>query len=391
MFKKYIIPIGKCLSLEPSSINNNKFEKVTYKTKNIKIVSPEETEYEIEGEENITEDTGSSSNYDLSINENPFKIIPNETESNAKSYKKIAKEKGVSFEREAGGSNWDYNIIGFKYTINRIDRNFYDENGDLKIMRYYYYEYNLDISNNTIIREFNKEIKLKIKNKMSLAVAKKNNVLSNAIIDKEINLVNNANPSYEFDDDTLEMYYTLFDDILSGKLELTFYLPVQKRIFNTSYGTITDTNYDCYVINNILITFPKIEENENEEKYLGINNSELEYTLDNNHFDYDDNYYEENDGTQTILTIHNANEIYNNYKNQKITFQATVVVSDFYNENGDLIINKENGELISVGDKIKFKNNKNSNNNFFDKEYIITSVEFNYNGVPKMNIKGKEV
>lgn len=391
MFKKYIIPIGKCLSLEPDLINNNKFEKVIYKTKTIKITSLEETEYNTEDGETINEYSGNSSNYDISINENPFKIIANETESDKKSYKKIAKEKGVSFVTRPGGSFLDYDIIGFKYNINKIDRNFRDENGDLKIIRYYYYEYNLDISNNTIIREFNKEINLNIKNKMSLAVAKKNNVLSNAIIDKEINLVNDILPSYEFEDDTLEMYYTLFDDILSGKLELKFYLPVKKIIFKTSYGDITDTNYDCYVINNILITFPKIEEKENEEKYLGINNSELEYTLDNNHFDYDDNYYEENDGTQTILTIHNANEIYNNYKNQKITFQATVVVSDFYNENGDLIINKENGELISVGDKIKFKNNKNSNNNFFDKEYIITSVEFNYNGVPKMNIKGKEV
>lgn len=136
------------------------------------------------------------------------------------------------------------------------------------------------------------------------------------------------------------------------------------------------------------VKVPQVEENIIQD-YVGIEseNNDSAYNLDDNSFMNTRNIY-----NNISISQYNANIIYQNYKNGKITLEATIIVSDYYNENNELVIDKEKGEILSSGDKIKFTSDRiNKYSNYMNKYYIITSVEFNYNGVPKLNIKCKEV
>lgn len=90
----------------------------------------------------------------------------------------------------------------------------------------------------------------------------------------------------------------------------------------------------------------------------------------------------------------NANNIVDTYKKGKQTIELTVTTNKYYDLNGNLMIDNELGQIPRVGDTFYLMSGGKNNFNYSHTNnilYKITSSEFNYDGVPKLVIKAKEV
>lgn len=90
----------------------------------------------------------------------------------------------------------------------------------------------------------------------------------------------------------------------------------------------------------------------------------------------------------------NAKNILAEYQKGKQTIELTVVTNKYYDLNGNLMIDNELGEIPRVGDTFYLMSGGKNNFNYSHTNnilYKITSSEFNYDGVPKLVIKAKEV
>lgn len=90
----------------------------------------------------------------------------------------------------------------------------------------------------------------------------------------------------------------------------------------------------------------------------------------------------------------NAQNILAEYQKGKQTIELTVVTNKYYDLNGNLMVNNELGEIPRVGDTFYLMSGGKNNFNYSHTNnilYKITSSEFNYDGVPKLVIKAKEV
>lgn len=90
----------------------------------------------------------------------------------------------------------------------------------------------------------------------------------------------------------------------------------------------------------------------------------------------------------------NAKNILSEYQNGKQTIELKVVTNNYYDLEGNLMIDNELGEIPRVGDKFYLMSGGKNNFNYSHTNnilYKITSSEFNYDGVPKLVIKAKEV
>lgn len=90
----------------------------------------------------------------------------------------------------------------------------------------------------------------------------------------------------------------------------------------------------------------------------------------------------------------NAQNILSEYEKGKQTIELTVVTNKYYDLNGNLMVNNELGQIPRVGDTFYLMSGGKNNFNYSHTNnilYKITSSEFNYDGVPKLVIKAKEV
>ena len=90
----------------------------------------------------------------------------------------------------------------------------------------------------------------------------------------------------------------------------------------------------------------------------------------------------------------NAKNILSEYEKGKQTIELTVVTNKYYDLEGNLMIDNELGEIPRVGDTFYLMSGGKNNFNYSHTNnilYKITSSEFNYDGVPKLVIKAKEV
>ena len=90
----------------------------------------------------------------------------------------------------------------------------------------------------------------------------------------------------------------------------------------------------------------------------------------------------------------NAKNILLEYQKGKQTIELKVVTNKYYDLNGNLMIDNELGEIPRVGDTFYLMSGGKNNFNYSHTNnilYKITSSEFNYDGVPKLVIKAKEV
>lgn len=169
----------------------------------------------------------------------------------------------------------------------------------------------------------------------------------------------------------------------------------RETIFST-YQEITSTYpSDRYSIGSKIyynvtytISLPQLSEEKSEES-IGNKQAQndLTMTIPQNTFVNVANKYNSDNIAYT-----NAKKIYDNYNKGKRTIEAKVVLNDLYNESEEKVIDKSKGEILSIGDIVKFTNNKsNKYDNFINRYFKITSVEFNFNGVPSIYLKGKEV
>lgn len=98
--------------------------------------------------------------------------------------------------------------------------------------------------------------------------------------------------------------------------------------------------------------------------------------------------------TGTGKAKRNAKNILSEYQNGKQTIELTVVTNKYYDLNGNLMIDNELGQIPRVGDTFYLMSGGKNNFNYSHTNnilYKITSSEFNYDGVPKLVIKAKEV
>lgn len=164
-------------------------------------------------------------------------------------------------------------------------------------------------------------------------------------------------------------------------IQMSIWFYEQEQTANTNIKTevtITEFDFDFVVkIDNLAIT------NTNESYGDGEN----EYSMPTNNLMLDTTTYNDEP-----ISLYNAKQIIGKYENGKKTIESEIVLHNLYDKDNNLVYNKDKGETLKIGDTVIFKGNlKNDYSNILDKEFYITSVEFSYNGVPKLKFKGKEV
>lgn len=90
----------------------------------------------------------------------------------------------------------------------------------------------------------------------------------------------------------------------------------------------------------------------------------------------------------------NAQNILAEYQKGKQTIELKVVTNKYYDLEGNLMIDNELGQIPRVGNTFYLMSGGKNNFNYSHTNnilYKITSSEFNYDGVPKLVIKAKEV
>lgn len=89
------------------------------------------------------------------------------------------------------------------------------------------------------------------------------------------------------------------------------------------------------------------------------------------------------------ITTYNSNAILNNYFKKAQIVDAKIVTANYYDENGTLLIDKSKGEIVDIGDEVKFVSNDKEI--YSDKWFRVVSSEFTYNGVPGVSLVCKEI
>lgn len=156
------------------------------------------------------------------------------------------------------------------------------------------------------------------------------------------------------------------------------------------YEQISEYFKSTNVISYEIDTFGK-EQNPTEDKYVvkAVNynkNTSGKITIPSNIF-----VDEKVKINGVNLAIRNGDNIFNNYKYGKNTINIEMPLLNLYNKDMELVYDKNKGQIPKLGDKFNIESKLNSSNNRLNNiEFIVTSCEFSYNGVPKLKITGKE-
>lgn len=139
---------------------------------------------------------------------------------------------------------------------------------------------------------------------------------------------------------------------------------------------------------NVIITTPYYDE-EIENKFVGIENSDYTFILESSNFYNKDTIYND-----VELGEYNAQKILDNYRFGKERVSLECIIGNYYDRNNNLVYSKDSEEpIMDIGDTFELynPNNRDWENGYYRKKFIITDREFSYNGIPTLKIQGKEV
>ncbi len=162
--------------------------------------------------------------------------------------------------------------------------------------------------------------------------------------------------------------------IVSGRYYVTF------NCFR-DYKDLTD-NTETYYLHAFRF-YTKKPSYIDDEKNVSVSSEGTTHSINDNEFMDNETTY-----SGIVINLYNSNKILNYYKNVRQTIDAKIILADYYDEDNNLVINKTNGDIIDIGDIVRFVDNKNGL--YANKSFQVTSSEFVYSGVPAINIKAKE-
>lgn len=180
----------------------------------------------------------------------------------------------------------------------------------------------------------------------------------------------NRNEYYTFDSNTNEGTFAF--KYINYNDHIDFYMVLGLTYSNTSYSN-EEINYGFnFTISNIITSGNKYI----NDKYDNSINSD--YTLD----------------TNELISYNVARTILNNvvkkYKEGRKSVTVSVYADNYYDENGVLIYDKTNGDLVRNGDIIKLYEYRNGGYTIVGGNtvrYKVTSSEFEYKGQPIIHLE----
>ena len=128
----------------------------------------------------------------------------------------------------------------------------------------------------------------------------------------------------------------------------------------------------------------KIEFSDTIEKHLGANDARLKVTIPSNKLLQDKTFF----GSKKLSDVMSSN-ILSDYANGVKTARLTVVAVDYYDSNGNKVLNKDAGELIQVGDIVEVEGQKNKNGELI--KWRVTGSNFKYDGEPLQELELMEL
>lgn len=142
--------------------------------------------------------------------------------------------------------------------------------------------------------------------------------------------------------------------------------------------TATDTNFDLIYNDYILNLTSKINSYKFESQEISVGEGTTAYTVSSNEFI-------SKSIARTIL-----NNVVNKYGKGRKTVTVSVYADNYYNEDGVLVYDKTNGDLIRNGDIIKLYEYRNGGYTIVGGNtvrYKVTSSEFEYKGQPIIHLE----
>lgn len=389
MSRNFIIPIKNCKNIKIGTTNNNNYNKIiskksnfipTQKVTNFNWFDTNEPEYFIDqpySGEVVVQKLERGANRYIYL---PYKTKPCSNLSNANAY--------LFYDTR------EINIPSENFILRKNDFELVATWGVGKKLNYADTSVKLDFSKN----ESGKTESWVFENGDNAGdlKLKKENIIENTslylnvafhVYNSAISELENAkfvfedyySPKFDYiynDDESITINYEFLVAIVIGfKTDITHYVycPVSYQIKNIE---------TYYSIENVEFTYPQ----ELQREKTTYN----DYVLDLN-----------NDIVQDeIVNLENAQTIYNNYSNGKSTIEVEMTLDNYYDYEGKLYISKNNlafnsnvNSIAQVGDVFKISGSERTRYGVYikDKEFLINEVRFEYNGVPKMTLLGKEI
>ena len=176
----------------------------------------------------------------------------------------------------------------------------------------------------------------------------------------------------------------------------TIYFAIEKFVDITNYRTdppvyyINYYNYKIKFLANVL----KFEDKNTYSQFRQKNINSNTYTITNSYTSNNNKISYTYQGTSYIKSVNdwNATQILDEYSNGKIIVSIEMPLIKLYNNKGELIIDKK---VLKVGQTFEMKYDYNANYNLYSnllgKTFCVISCEYDFNGIGKLIIKGKEM
>lgn len=351
-----IIPIGKCYKVSNSPINKNLINIVSF-TENEPIMTSDELTSETEFNYWVISDSGAETNQ-------------NEIYNNG----------NITFLRES------------EYTISKTFSQGYE------VTRHFFVEEYKFISNQLYIKKINLSAIINSREGREIGDASDNVVVNNYTRTENFKIYNNfeeyqnaiKNPTVTNHLRALACIITNEDDTY------TIYFALEKYVLISNYRTdpaehhINYYNYKIKFLANVL----KFEDKNTYSQFRKKNINSNTYTITNSYTSNQNKISYTYQGTSYIKSVNdwNATQILDEYSNGKIIVSIEMPLIKLYNNKGELIIDKN---VLKVGQSFEMKYDYNANYNLYSnllgKTFCVISCEYDFNGIGKMIIKGKEM
>lgn len=351
-----IIPIGKCYKVSNSPINKNLINIVSFTENEPSMVSDEltsETEF-------------------IYWNISDSGVETNENE--------IYNNGNITFLRES-----EYTISKTFSAGYEITRNFIVE------------EYKF-ISNQLYIKNINLSAIINSREARQTGEGSSNDVVNNYTRTENFKVYNDfeeyqnaiKNPTVTNHIRALACIITNDDDTY------TIYFAIEKYVIISNYRTnppVYQVNYYNYKIK-FLANVLKFEDKNTYSQFRKKNINSNTYTITNSYTSNQNKISYTYQGTSYIKSVNdwNATQILDEYSNGKIIVSIEMPLIKLYNNKGELVIDKN---VLKVGQTFEMKYDYNANYNLYSnllgKTFCVISCEYNFNGIGKLIIKGKEM
>lgn len=351
-----IIPIGKCYKVSNSPINKNLINIVSFTENEPSMVSDELTS-ETEFNYWVISDSGAETNQ-------------NEIYNNG----------NITFLREN------------EYTISKTFSAGYE------ITRHFFVEEYKFISNQLYIKNINLSAIINSREGRQTGEGSSDVVVNNYTRTETFNIYNNFEEYQNaIKNPTVTDYRRALACIITNQDDTyTIYFAIEKFVDIINYRTnppVAYINYNNYKIK-FLANVLKFEDKNTYSQYKTKNINSNTYTITNSYTSNQNKITYDYQGSSYIKSVNdwNATQILDGYSNGKIIVSIEMPLIKLYNNKGELIIDKK---VLKVGQTFEMKYDYNANYNLYSnllgKTFCVISCEYNFNGIGKMIIKGKEM